>query len=45
MHELHSAGKWAELRAALDVLGFSGDRSKIERVRLGERRRFRCRQG
>jgi cysteinyl-tRNA synthetase len=37
MHELHSAGKWAELRAALDLLGFSGDRSRIERVRVHER--------
>ena len=37
MHELHSAGKWAELRAALDLLGFSGDRSRIERVRAHER--------
>jgi cysteinyl-tRNA synthetase len=36
MHELHSAGKWAELRAALDLLGFSGDRSRIERVRARE---------
>ena len=26
MHELHSAGKWGELRAALGFLGFSGDR-------------------
>ena len=33
MHELHSAGKWDELRAALNFLGFSGDRAKIERVR------------
>jgi cysteinyl-tRNA synthetase len=36
MHELHSAGKWPELRAALDLLGFSGDRSRIERVRARE---------
>jgi cysteinyl-tRNA synthetase len=33
MHELHSAGKWGELRAALGFLGFSGDRAKMERVR------------
>jgi cysteinyl-tRNA synthetase len=33
MHELHSAGKRAELRAALAFLGFSGDRAKMERVR------------
>jgi cysteinyl-tRNA synthetase len=33
MHELHSAGKWGELRAALAFLGFSGDRAKMERVR------------
>jgi cysteinyl-tRNA synthetase len=33
MHELHSAGKLGELRAALAFLGFSGDRAKMERVR------------
>jgi cysteinyl-tRNA synthetase len=33
MHKLHSAGKWGELRAALDLLGFSGDSAKMERVR------------
>ena len=33
MHELHSAGKLAELRTALSFLGFSGDRAKMERVR------------
>jgi cysteinyl-tRNA synthetase len=33
MHELHSAGKWGELRAALALLGFSADRVKIERMR------------
>jgi cysteinyl-tRNA synthetase len=33
MHKLHSAGKWPELRSALSVLGFSGDRARIERVR------------
>ena len=32
MHELHSAGKWGQLRAALGFLGFSGDRARIERV-------------
>ena len=32
MHELHSAGKWVQLRAALGFLGFSGDRrSRSER--------------
>jgi cysteinyl-tRNA synthetase len=33
MHKLHSAGKWPELRSALALLGFSGDRARIERVR------------
>ena len=33
MHELHSAGKWGELRAAVGFLGFSGDRTRIERTR------------
>jgi cysteinyl-tRNA synthetase len=32
MHELHSAGKWPELRAALGLLGFSGDRDKMVRI-------------
>ena len=36
MHELHSAGKWAELGAALGFLGFSGERSAIERVRADQ---------
>ena len=36
MHELHSAGKWPELRAALAFLGFSGDRTKMERVKCAE---------
>jgi cysteinyl-tRNA synthetase len=36
MHELHSAGKWEELRVALDFLGFSGERSAIERVRADQ---------
>jgi cysteinyl-tRNA synthetase len=33
MHELHGARKWGELRAALYLLGFPGDRAKMERVR------------
>ncbi len=33
LHRLHSDGHWGGLRAALDFLGFSGERSKIERVR------------
>ena len=33
MHRLHSAGHWGGLRAALGFLGFSGERSKIERGR------------
>jgi cysteinyl-tRNA synthetase len=33
MHELHSGGKWSELRAALGFLGFSGNRDKMKRVR------------
>jgi cysteinyl-tRNA synthetase len=33
MHELHSAGKSGELRAALAFLGFSGNRERMERVR------------
>jgi cysteinyl-tRNA synthetase len=33
MHELHSAGKWGELGAALGFLGFSGDRAEMERVK------------
>ena len=31
LHRLHSAGHWGGLRAALGFLGFSGERSKIER--------------
>jgi cysteinyl-tRNA synthetase len=31
MHELHSAGKWGELRAALDLLGFSGAKANLTR--------------
>ena len=33
LHQLHSAGHWGGLRAGLDFLGFSGDKSKIERVK------------
>jgi cysteinyl-tRNA synthetase len=33
LHRLHSDGHWGGLRAALGFLGFSGERSKIERVR------------
>jgi cysteinyl-tRNA synthetase len=36
LHKLHSAGHWDHLRAALDFLGFSGDRNQIERVKLDE---------
>jgi cysteinyl-tRNA synthetase len=36
LHKLHSAGHWEHLRAALDFLGFSGDRNRIERVKLSE---------
>jgi cysteinyl-tRNA synthetase len=32
LHKLHSAGKYAGLRAALGLLGFSGSREKIDRV-------------
>jgi cysteinyl-tRNA synthetase len=34
MHKLHSAGHSDHLRAALGFLGFSGERSKIERVKV-----------
>ena len=33
LHKLHSAGDWAALRAALQFLGFSGERARIERVK------------
>jgi cysteinyl-tRNA synthetase len=33
LHKLHSAGHWGALRTALEFLGFSADRSKIQRVR------------
>jgi cysteinyl-tRNA synthetase len=36
LHRLHSAGHWGDLRAALGFLGFSGERTKIERVRQVE---------
>ena len=32
LHKLHSAGHWGGLRAALEFLGFSGDRAKIGRI-------------
>jgi cysteinyl-tRNA synthetase len=35
LHKLHSAGHWGALRAALNFLGFSGERAKIERFALG----------
>jgi cysteinyl-tRNA synthetase len=34
LHKLHGAGRWGELRAALRFLGFSGERAKIERVKV-----------
>ena len=33
LHKLHSAGQWGGFRAALNFLGFSGDRANIERVK------------
>ena len=36
LHKLHSAGHWDHLRAALAFLGFSGERNRIERVKLDE---------
>ncbi len=36
LHRLHSAGHWDQLRAALNFLGFSGERNRIERVKLSE---------
>jgi len=36
MHELHSAGKWAELRAALGFLGFSGEKRNLVRRSVQE---------
>jgi cysteinyl-tRNA synthetase len=35
LHKLHRAGHFEELRAALQFLGFSGERAKIERVAQG----------
>ena len=32
LHRLHSAGHWGGLRAALEFLGFSGERAKIGRT-------------
>jgi cysteinyl-tRNA synthetase len=34
MHKLHSAGHWGHLRAALEFIGFSGERSEIKRDAL-----------
>ncbi len=31
MHKLHSAGKWGELRSALGLLGFSGEKACVRR--------------
>ena len=31
MHRLHSAGHWAKLRTALELLGFSGEKQNIRR--------------
>jgi len=36
LHKLHSAGHWGHLRAALNFLGFSGERSQIERIKFAE---------
>ena len=33
LHKLHRAGHFEELRAALEFLGFSGERAKIERTK------------
>jgi cysteinyl-tRNA synthetase len=38
LHRLHSAGHWGGLRAALSFLGFSADRSKIERLKIHDER-------
>jgi cysteinyl-tRNA synthetase len=35
LHRLHAAGHWGALRAALNFLGFSGERAKIERTASG----------
>jgi len=36
LHKLHRAGHFEELRAALALLGFSGERARIERVPQGD---------
>ena len=38
MHRLHSAGHWGGLRAALSFFGFSAERSKVERVKVQEKK-------
>jgi cysteinyl-tRNA synthetase len=35
LHKLHSAGHWGGFRAALNFLGFSGDRTNVVRYGLG----------
>jgi cysteinyl-tRNA synthetase len=37
MHKLHSGGHWAHLRAALNFIGFSGERANIERVKTDDK--------
>jgi cysteinyl-tRNA synthetase len=37
LHKLHTAGHWGHLRSALGFLGFSGERTKIERVKAEDR--------
>ncbi len=36
LHRLHSGGHWGHLRAALNFLGFSGERANIERVKADD---------
>ena len=38
LHKLHSSGKWAGLRTALNLLGFSGQRAKIGRHAMAKGR-------
>ena len=38
MHRLHSAGHWGGLRATLSFFGFSAERSKVERVKVQEKK-------
>ena len=38
MHRLHSAGHWGGLRATLSFFGFSAKRSKVERVKVQEKK-------